>query len=353
MKILTLAAIAAVPVLWADFRYEETSRMTGGILMQMSGMPIVGGEMKKALEPQTATVSIQGDKLIRKSADRANIIDVGAETMTDIDYAGRTYTVTTFAQMRERFENAMQRMNADSKNLQTREVVIDVKETGRTKAIDGISTKEVVLTMKVQAVDPKSGQSGDVTMNTVMWIGRPPGAEEAARFYQRMAEKMKVDLGGLGALAGGGPAMSFGKGMADFQKKVKAMDGTPILQVITMGTDAEGLPKSIDIPDTTEAMKKADAEAAARQEASRAAVPSMKDAVAGALAGRFGGFGGRKKVAAATPAAGTPAAGTTAMESDPGVLMQMRMTQSGFSSATVDSALFAVPAGFARKDVKN
>jgi hypothetical protein len=84
----------------------------------------------------------------------------------------------------------------------------------------------------------------------------------------------------------------------------------------------------------------------------------MGEALSGALGGRFGGFGRKKKTeeapaAAPAPAAAAPAKSTLPVEgsfSSAASMMEMLTESANFSSLPVDAALFAVPTGF--KQVK-
>ena len=89
----------------ADFSYEQTSKITGGMMAGM--MKFAGAFSKQAREPIQTTVSVKGDRLSTASAHHINIIDLNAETMTDVDLDKKTYAVITFAE----FSRAMQQMS--------------------------------------------------------------------------------------------------------------------------------------------------------------------------------------------------------------------------------------------------
>ena len=89
--ILALAAGSAR----ADFSYEQTSKITGGMMAGM--MKFAGAFSKQAREPMRSTVTVKGDRMAMISANRINIIDLAAETMTDVDLEKKTYAVITFA----------------------------------------------------------------------------------------------------------------------------------------------------------------------------------------------------------------------------------------------------------------
>src|SRR5687768_10508812 len=97
----------------ADFSYEQTSKMTGGAMMGM--MRVAGAFSKAAREPMRSTVMVKGDKMAMVSADRINIIDLGAETFTDVDMAKKTYATITFAEMGRAMQKMAEKMGQQQK----------------------------------------------------------------------------------------------------------------------------------------------------------------------------------------------------------------------------------------------
>jgi len=84
-KVATIAGIltlAGSPLL-ADFTYQETSTITGGMMASM--MRVAGVFSKQAREPIQSTVAVKGDKMMHRSNNHASIIDIGAQTITTID----------------------------------------------------------------------------------------------------------------------------------------------------------------------------------------------------------------------------------------------------------------------------
>src|SRR5439155_25518429 len=94
----TCVSLLTAALLPADFSYQESSKITGGAMAGM--MSVVGVFSKTLREPIQNTVSIKGDRMARRGAMRAEIIDLDAETITSIDLQKKTYTVMTFAQMK-------------------------------------------------------------------------------------------------------------------------------------------------------------------------------------------------------------------------------------------------------------
>lgn len=351
MRIAIVLCLAGV-LAWADVSYTSTSQVTGGALVQMASVPMIGGKFKEALQPQTTQTFLKGDRLVTRSADSASIIDLAAETMTQIDFKARTYSVMTFAEFEAQLVKAMaelERRKADRKNENVdMRMNIDVKETGRSATIDGLACREVILSTTTTATDPQSGRSGEFRLQNAMWLAKEvPGQAEMVEFWKRMAAKMKFDPQALRMDAMPG----FGAGMAELQKKARVLEGTAIVTTVTAGA-ADG-PVAEETPmETTAAIRQADQESLSRIQAQG---PSGKqvagDATASAIGaaipglGGLGGFGRKKK---ADPPKDAPAA----VPANAGVAMKMRITEYDFSTGAVDPAQFAIPTGFQKVAAK-
>jgi hypothetical protein len=353
-----LLALSAVSVR-ADFTYEQTSKVTGGAMAGM--MKVAGAFSKQAREPMQTTVSVKGDRLSMTSANRISIIDLGAETMTEVDLEKKTYAVITFADVSRAIQKMSEKMG--EKNDASMNFKADVKQTGATRAINGFQTKESILTLTMEGQDQKTGNKGAMTIVTDMWLAPSvPGYEEVRSFYARMAQKLAwaPGMGGMGAMMGRQAGMM--KGMAEISKEASKLDGVPILQVIRMGGATEGMSGA----DLAQAQQ-ASADAQAGQQQQQQPAPSVGEAAGsaaagsavgrmgkiGGLAGGLGGFGRKKKpqqeaeqppqqqenppqAAPQSPSGATP----------PGTLMELTTELTAFSSAPVDGAKLSVPAGF-------
>lgn len=332
MKTICLMAVAVTAM--ADLSYNSTSQITGGMMVQMANMPMVGGRFKEALQPIQTKVALKGDQLIHRSDRSATIIDVAKETFTTIDFEKKTYSVVSFAEMKAAYEKAMARMSSEMKQKQDvkMNMQFDLKDTQKTSTVGGLPCNEVLLQAKTIATDPQTGKAGEFVLNNVMCIAKDvPGSEEYKKFHTRMAERMNFDPSALQSAQAG----FFGQSLSQMQKQAALMEGMPVVQYITAGATADALPTSIA---AAEAQTKASAEAQAQAPKG----PSGKDvmgAAAGSVLGGFGGFGKKKN---APPPSEAPAAG----QSQSPVVMQMRMTATGFSTDAVDASIFQIPAGF-------
>jgi len=305
-------------------------------------MKIAGAFSKQAREPIRTTVLVKGNRMASLDARNGHIIDLDKETITEIDFQQRTYSVITFAQMAE----ALQQLEAKLKSEKGAEqadlsIKASVKDTGQSKPISGVNTREVILTVEMEGTDKKTGQRGTFMVVTAdMWMGQPAGYNEIRDFYQRMAQKLNWTPGS-GMFAQGRSDIM--RGMADLQKEAAKLDGVPVYQVTKMGAPGAAVPEGQQPP--------AEQPRTAQPQAEPQEKPSVGGAL-GRLGGRLGGLGGLARRRKAEPEAQPqPQAQPEAAQAPPpgafsGTLMEMTSELTGFSSAGIDPGRFEVPAGF-------
>jgi len=356
-KLLILAlTLATCPLLFADYTYEETTQITGGSMLNM--MKMMGhfsSEARKVGDPIVSTVYLKDNRMAKVTPDSIEIIDLDKETITHIDMIKKTYTVMTFQQMKDQIENARQEMEkkqAEHPNAapppanQNPDVKVSfdvkVRKTGAEKQISGLDSKEAILTMTMNATDQKTQQSGAMAITNDMWmVPSIPGYEQVRDFQKRFAEKMATAYSGLGMEFSRALAQNPGatQGLADMGKEMQKLDGVPVLQIMRMGSTANGQP----LPAASEAPLPPD-----NSPAMPSAGDVAKQSVTSALTSRLGGFGfGKKKKDDQQPPANQNAnqSGNTAQPTA-AILMESQTTVSKFSSGAVDSSHFDVPAGF-------
>src|SRR5579872_4107607 len=96
----------ASATLLADFSYQQTSTITGG--MMKSVMKVAGVFSKQAREPIQSTIAVKGDRMVTRSAMHIQIVDLANETMTSIDPQKKQYSVMTFAQFKQMMDQMQQ-----------------------------------------------------------------------------------------------------------------------------------------------------------------------------------------------------------------------------------------------------
>jgi len=328
---------AATTTAFADFSYEQNTKITGGALAGM--MKMAGAFSKAAREPITNTVIVKGDRMVHITSRTISITDLKSETITDVDLTRKTYSVITFADMAKAMQNMADKMASKGKQENAdMNMKASIKETGQTKMVSGFNTKEVVLTIDMEITDQKSGNKGNMTVVSDMWIApKIAGYDEVRDFYRRMSQKIAWTPGTSPMMAQNSEMV---KGMSELMKESAKMDGMPILQIMKMGAAGDG-----SMPTSSNNTPKA----------SSPPPPSASEAAAAAIAGRLGGFGGfgRKKKPAEEQQQTQPAASGDAnasSDSGSGALMEMTMESSGFSTAPADPSKFEIPAGFKQVD---
>jgi hypothetical protein len=360
-KLTMLACVLAMPAtLFADFSYQQTTQITGGSMLSLLKMAgSFSSQARKVGDPVVTSVYLKGNRLANVSPDNVEIIDLDNETITHIDIARRTYTVTTFQQIKDQMAKAEQEMEkqqaaqpappkADTAPDADKTKVsfdVHVRNTGSQKEVSGLSSSEAILTMMMNATDQTTNQTGAMAITNDMWlVTEIPGYTQVQDFYMRMARKMGTMPASIGMdlskmLAQHPGATEALAGMAKEMQKIK---GVPVMQVMRMGMTTDGKP----LPAASEAPLPAD---------TTPAMPSggdiAKQSAASALTSHFGlgGFGGFGKKKHDDP----PPADQNSNAPPPtsAVLMESQTTTSNFSSDPVDPSHFQVPAGY--KQIQN
>ncbi|MCC7174188.1 MAG: hypothetical protein IT159_03255 [Bryobacterales bacterium] len=306
----------------ADFSYEQTSKITGGAMATM--MKVVGVFSRTAREPIRTSVVVKGDRMGHLSADHATIIDLAAETVTEVNLKQKTYSVLTFAQIAQAMERMAQKTAEESGGKAEINFKAAVKESGQTRQISGFPAHEVILTLVMEGTDKQSGEKGSMTVTSNIWLAKDvPGYGEVQSFHRRMAQKLAW-MPGSNAFAQGRGDMA--KAFGDLQRESAKLEGVPLLQTVTMGGAAEGQP----------GQPAGDQQASRTEEGSR---PSIGGALKGL--GGLGGFGRKKKEEPKQdqPAASGGGGGSVS-------LLEMTTETTNFSAGPVDAAKLQVPAGF-------
>ena len=184
-----------------------------------------------------ATVAVKGDRMVHVSPQRAQIVDLSKETITSLDFQRKTYSVMTFAQMKQALDDLSARMQDRKQQGADLKFKVSLNPTGQTKQIGGVETKETILKIEMEASDTQKGNSGGMTMTSDMWLApRAPGYQEVIEFHKRMAQK-------LDWMPGGGMMMArpdIARAMAELYKQSGSLDGIPVYQVISMGAAGAG-----------------------------------------------------------------------------------------------------------------
>jgi hypothetical protein len=190
-------ALAAGPA-QADVKKEERNQVSfAGMLGRM--FSFLGG--KSAKDGVVSTVAVSGERKMTTSGDNTGqIVDLQEEKIYDLDMRRKTYTVTTFEELRRRMreaeEKARETASRESKESQPQgqgkelEIDFDIKNTGQTKTINGFDTRQVVATITVREKGRKLEESGGIVMTVDTWLTKTVTLKEIADFERRYYEKL-------------------------------------------------------------------------------------------------------------------------------------------------------------------
>ena len=196
---------------------------------------------------------------------------------------------------------------------------VSAKATGKTKSVQNLTAKEMVITMDLEGTDKDTGQSGSLTVINDAWMANVPGYEQVKAFRQKMAQKLAREFQPeLSRMAMSDPRMM--QGMSEAAKEMSKVAGVPVETVMKMGS-------GITVDTTDSSSEKG---------------PSVRDAITSSLP-----FGRKKKDPEPEP---KPADKNDQKQSGPALLLQMTTDMSDFSTSAVDASKFDVPAGFKQID---
>ncbi|HVO63965.1 MAG TPA: hypothetical protein VMT53_23790, partial [Terriglobales bacterium] len=324
-------------------------------------------------------VLVKGNRMAHTDKDSTEIIDLDSETITNIDHAKKTYSVVTFQQMKEAMEEAARKAQQQQQQVQQQRPAesktpppemhfkVNVTNTGVNKQVAGLSAAQSILKMSMEAKDQQSGQTGNMAITNDMWmVPEIPGYGEVRDFQERLAVKMGTMFSGpmrsmmSPSTLSAQPGMF--TGMSEMAKEMSKLKGVPVSQVMRLGSTADGSP----LPAASEAplppSNGPSAGSLAGQVASSAATSAADQATASAeskATGKIGGFGGiasglggfggfHKKKQQQQQQQEQQAAAQSAAAQKWVVLMESTTETTNFSSASIDSSLFNVPAGYTK-----
>jgi hypothetical protein len=120
---------------------------------------------------------------------------------------------------------------------------VNVRNTDATKVVAGLDTKESILTMALEATDRQSGQTGALAITNDMWMAPEiPGYGEVRDFNRKLALKMGPIFADAFRPALASMPSGSAQGMAEMVKETSKLSGVPVMQVMRMGSTANGQP---------------------------------------------------------------------------------------------------------------
>jgi hypothetical protein len=236
--------ISSPALLRADVKTQERTQIKfeGAIGRVVN---IFGG--RAARDGVVNVVALKGDRMLTTSGDTGQIIDLAEEKVYDLDLKNKSYTVVTFAEMRQRMQEAMAKAEKEAAAAKPepekvdkpaeqpkKEYDVDFTITNGTGArqIAGHDTKESIATVTVREKGRTLEEAGGLVLETRMWLAPTvPALQDLTAFRVRYAEKVYGP-----AVAQAAPsmtqAMAMYPQMKDAMTKLaeegKKLDGTPL-----------------------------------------------------------------------------------------------------------------------------
>jgi len=234
----------------ADVRTDQRVRFQlGGAIGKLVNM--FGG--KGAREGVTSMVAVKGNRKATMSDSSGQIIDLTEEKIYDLDVKKKTYTVTTFADLRKQMEEAKRDAEKSAReersqdepskpaekdpNAKEFEVDFDMKNTGVSKTINGFNTRQTVVTITVREKGKTLNDAGGMVMTTDLWNApNAPSTKDLAEFDLKYAQKL------FGPMVVGASAQDMAMAMAMYPQIKPALD-----KMRAEGTKVEGTAILTDI----------------------------------------------------------------------------------------------------------
>ena len=223
-----------------------------GMLGRMMGM--FGG--KAVREGIVSTSAVKGDRMVTLNDSTGRIVDLAEEKVYELDLKKKSYTVVTFAELRQQLKEAQEKAQRDAEKAAKEEagrekekekeadkkapemdVEFDVKETGERKAIAGYDAREVVMTITVHEKGRTIEDRGGLIVTSDMWLGPEiPAMRELAEFQLRYWKAIAPEAPGmspeqLAAVVAMYPLVK--QAMDRLNREQVNMKGTPLLTVTT------------------------------------------------------------------------------------------------------------------------
>jgi len=334
----------------ADFKYTETSKITGGAMkgaMKFAG--VFSKQASQAMQPIVTTHYIKGNRLRTDNPDgKIQIIDVEGRRIINIDTQKHTYSEITFEQMKAAIQNAQQqaqkKMEQDPKAKDVKanvNVKFKVTPGTGTRQIMGQTTNEskveIEMDMQAQAQDSaQSGQpsgpvNGTIVTTMDMWVAPSvAGYQEFGQVYAGMAKDINwVPPSNIHV----DPRAS--QSLDELQKNSANLKGFPLLQYMTMSMAGQQ-------DSSGNAAQNTNASASSSSSSNSDSAPTS---LGGAMTKGLGGLFGKKKKQDETADQNSQ---NPPPPSTPGSLIEMTIEVNSYSDAPLDSSLFDVPAGYTR-----
>jgi hypothetical protein len=240
---LPLVTLAAAPAFAEVKTRDKTTLKFEGRLLNL----FLGKAAKEGIEEK---VAVKGNRKATMNDRTGTIVDLSEEKVYDLDIKKKTYTVTTFDEIRRRMREAAEKAEKAQKEepgqaqepekpTKEYEIDFDVKDTGQKKQIAGYDTHETIATVTVREKGKTLEEGGGMVMTSDMWLGpKIPALKELADFDIKYAKQLQgpeayeMSAEQMAALVKMFPLIS--KASGRLQKEGDKLSGTPLETTTTV-----------------------------------------------------------------------------------------------------------------------
>lgn len=269
-RIIALITVPVVMLIAAPLLAEVKTRDRTTVKFESRILNFFMG--KAAKDGLQTTMAVKGNRKATLNDATGKIVDLSEEKVYDLDMKKKTYTVTTFDElrrrMREQADKAKEQAQKEEPAGQAQEaqkpqkeyeIDFDVKDTGQKKSIAGYDTHETIVTITVREKGKKVDESGGLIMTNDMWLGpKIPQLKESADFEMRYWKQLE------------GPQMLDAQMSAEQTAALIAMFPLIAKANERMAKDADKLAGTpLEVTSTIESVKSPDQMAQAQQQQSQ------------------------------------------------------------------------------------
>jgi hypothetical protein len=243
---LPLVTLAAAPAFAEIKTRDKTTVKFEGRLLNL----FLGKAAKEGVEQK---VAVKGNRKATINDRTGTIVDLSEEKVYDLDMKKKTYTVTTFEEIRRRMREAAEKAEKEAqkeepsqpqeqqKPTKEYEIDFDVKDTGQKKQVAGYDTHEAIATVTVREKGKTLEDAGGFVMTSDMWLGpKIPALKELVDFDIKYAKALQgpeayaISAEQMAALVKMFPLMS--RASDRLQKEGDKLSGTPLETTVTFET---------------------------------------------------------------------------------------------------------------------
>jgi|tagenome__1003787_1003787.scaffolds.fasta_scaffold20671960_2 hypothetical protein len=243
---LPLATLAAAPAFAEVKTRDKTTVKFEGRLLNL----FLGKAAKEGVEQK---VAVKGNRKATINDRTGTIVDLSEEKVYDLDMKKKTYTVTTFEELRRRMRESAEKAEKETqkeepgqaqqeeKPKKEYEIDFDVKDTGQKKQVAGYDTHETIATVTVREKGKTLEDAGGLVMTTDMWLGpKIPALKELVDFDIKYAKALEgpeayaMSAEQMAALLKMFPLL--GRASDRLQKEGDKLAGTPLESTVTFET---------------------------------------------------------------------------------------------------------------------